>query len=565
MSKNKKRKPSAQRSTTAYKASPIAKKKPKRERRPMSKLLRRVLLFSLIGGFLLGAGLGVFFIYRANAGFNYMEANLSRYVRLSPEALKNVSLTVRVDKPTEADVEQHVLALRVQHKYRPEGMEADKDALIENGSVVELFYSGYLKDQDGKKTYFQGGSNLSGAKPDELIIGSGSFISGFESGLVGLRPSDTEIPTVVKSGKLSEGDVVYLNLKGFHPNGTAIEQYGIPLTLTPALDDTYGEGFFELLVDSEIEENLAKKTVLLSGKAGSDGDFVYTNILPLYRTEGGKCKTVEAYFSWDYSEDSLKGKTAYFDVYMKSSTSHMLPELTDAFLTDTVGILPEKLADYEGASLVEKYKSYVRDTLENEYRQQLFEACEESFWEKIMEIAEIRRVPAAATKEVYNEYMLSLENTYRDYLLSTGYTEDIYPFDTFGREYFQLEKGQSYKKEVKRLAKQTAGEKMIFFYAIEACGVMPNESELQKAYEESLLEYAKMNSLLDESYYEGKTDPEEYREAYNAYLEELEKTKAELLKIRGEEYFLESAYYNYGFEKLLALARITYVGKGHEG
>ena len=564
MAKKKKNNPSAQRGSAA-KAVPTVKKKPKRERKTLSPKLRRAILIALIVGLVIGAGLGGFLIYRKHAGFNYMEAKLSRYVSLSPEELKNITLTVRVDKPTEKDVEQSIISLLVEHKYRPEGMAADKDAVIDNGCVVELFYSGYLKDESGERTYFQGGSNLSDVKPYELTIGSGSFVSGFESGLIGLRPSDTEVPKVVKSGTLAAGDVVYLNLRGFHPNGTAIEQYGIPLTLTPALDDTWGEGFYDLLVNSEMGANLAKKTVLLPGMTGSEGDFVYTNILALYKTEGGACKTVEAYFPWDYGEDALNGKKAYFDVYMKSSTAHLLPELTDAFLTQKAGVLPERLADYAGDSLVEKYKSYVRETLENDYRQRRLEACEESFWEKIAEIAEVKRVPAAATQEVYEEYMQSLRITYEDYLESSGVTEERYPFDTFGGDYFKLEKGQSYKKKVREMAEQTAGEKMIFFYAIEACGVMPSESELQKAYDESLLEYAKMNCLLDESYYEDKTDPEEKKTAYNTYISELEKTKTELLEIRGEEYFLESAYYNFGFEKLLDLAKITYLGKGHEG
>ncbi len=521
------------------------------------------ILLGLILALVLSAGVAGILIVRRYSGFNYMKAALSRYVKLSPEALEDIKITVRLDKPTEKDVEQNLLALLVQHKYRPNDMVDDRDAVIENGSEVELYYIGYTLSADGEKTYFNGGSNLAGS-PYTLIIGSGSFVSGFEEGLVGIRPSDTEVLEIVKTGALAEGDTVYVNLKGFHPNGSAIEQYGMPIELTPALDAVYGEGFYELLVNSEIGENLTTKTVVLQGGEENGGDFVYTNIRTVYKAKGGKSHTVEAYFPLDYNEQSLQGKTAYFDVYVKSNTTFLLPELNDSFLTDTVGIIPEKLSEYEGESLVEKYKSYVRKTLEDEYREALFTASEESFWTELTKVAEVKRVPAAAMQEIYEDYMLSLDSTYQEYLQSSGYTEDVYPFKTFARDYFRLEKGQSYKKKVRELARQTAGEKMIFFYAIEACGVMPSESELKAEYEKSLLEYAKMNSLIDESYYENETDPEKRKEAYNTYLEEIEKTKAELLNIRGEEYFLESAYYNYGFERLLKLAKITYVGKGHE-
>ena len=563
MSNKKKKRPAAKKGAMpAVKQSPAAQRK-KRERKPIPKAVLRGILIGVIALFVLGAGFTGIYIARAHAGFNYMEAKLSRYVKLSPEAIENIKLTVRVDKPTEKDVEQSLTALLVQYKYRPEDMEDDPDAPIANGSTIELYYIGYTLSKSGERMYFSGGSNLS-STPYELVIGSGSFISGFEEGLVGVRPSDTEVPTVTEDGVLSEGDTVYINLKGFHPNGSAIEQYGMPIELTPALDALYGEGFYELLLGSEIGENLSSKTVVLQGGEGNDGDFVYTNIRTVYKSVGGKSHTVEAYFPLDYDEASLQGKTAYFDVYVKSNTAFLLPEMTDAFLTDTVGILSEKLADFEGESLVEKYKSYVRETLESDYLQSLYTACEESFWTELAEVAKVKRVPAAATKEVYDEYLLSLDSTYQEYLQSAGVTEESYPFGTFARDYFQLEKGQSYKKKVWEMAKQTAGEKMIFFYAIEACGVMPSESELAEEYEASLLEYAKMNSLIDESYYENVTDPEEKEEAYATYLAELETTKQELLNIRGEEYFLESAYYNYGFERLLGMAKITYEGKGHE-
>ena len=565
MGKKKKNNASAKKGAMQNKWVPAAKQEQKRKRKPMPKALQRLILLGVALALVIGAAVAAILIVQKHAGFNYMEANLSRFVKLSPEALEDIKITVRVDKPTEEDVEQNLLALLVQHKYRPDDMVDDPDAVIENGSEVELYYIGYTLSADGKKTYFNGGSNLSVARPDTLVIGSGqSPVYNYEKGLIGIRPSDTEVPTVIKEGMLAEGDVVYVNLKGFHPNGSAIEQYGMPIVLTPALDAVYGEGFYDLLVNSEIGENLTPKTVVLQGGEGNDGDFVYTNIVPLYKTLGGKAHNVQVYFPLDYPETSLQGKTAYFDMYVKSNTAFLLPELNDAFLTNKVGILPEKLSDYEGESLVEKYKSYVRKTLEDEYLQALFTASEESFWTELAEVAKVKRVPAAAMQEVYEEYMMSLDSTYQEYLQSSGYTEDVYPFKTFARDYFRLENGQSYKKKVRELARQTAGEKMIFFYAIKVCGVMPSESELKAEYEKSLLEYAKMNSLLDESYYENETDPEKRKEAYKTYLEEVEKTKVELLKIRGEEYFLESAYYNYGFERLLKLAKITYVGKGHE-
>ncbi len=529
----------------------------------------RILLFILIGALSLGALVGGFFGIRALLGygrdFNYMEANLAKYVRLSAEDLKNISLTVRVDKPTDEDLEREITALLVEHKTIAPGAP-DPDAVIQNGSVVSFYYSGYLLGADGGKEYFSGGSNLSSAAKDtpyELAIGSAGFIPGFESGLCGVRPSDTQIPTVITEGTLSEGDTVYVNITGFHPNGKGMNLYGQRLVLTPALDEEYGAGFYELLLGASLDKNLCPTTTTMENVQEGAGTFVYTNVRPMYKTEGGRAHTVECYFPMDYGEASLDGKTAYFDVYIKDSTTYVLPELTDAFLTDTVGVLPAKLADYEGDSLVEKYKSYVRATLEEDYQARLLEASEESFWEKIAAIAQIKRVPRAAMLEVYDEYMADLESTYQSYLTNMGITKAQYPFKTFTKEYFQLEDGESYKDRVKENATQTAGEKMIFFYAIELLQVAPSESELSSGYEEILTDLAKEYCLLDESYYEGKTDPEEKKAAYDEYISELGATKDALLETLGEEYLLESAYYNHGFPKLLALTKIKYVGRGH--
>ena len=56
---------------------------------------------------------------------------------------------------------------------------------------------------------------------------------------------------------------------------------------------------------------------------------------------------------------------------------------------------------------------------------------------------------------------------------------------------------------------------------------------------------------------------EEKKAAYAEYMAELSKTREGLLEVMGEEYFLESAYYNYSFPRLLDMVKITYEGKGH--
>ena len=556
----KKKKSSAKKAA----AMPVAAKK---TRAKLSRHARRIILFSLLGALILGALVGGFFGIRAALGygrdFNYLDKDLSKYVTISEEDFKKISMVVAVDKPTEEDAEREITSLLVQYKKLPAGA-SDPDDVIQNGSVVSIYYSGYILSEDGDREYFSGGSNLS-TSAQSLVIGSASFIPGFEEGLIGIRPSDTAVPTIVSSGTLSEGDVVYANIEGFHPSGKNLKLYGQRLVLTPELDEEYGEGFYELLLGSELGKNVCTKTTILPSAKDGEGDFAYQNLRSLYKTEGGKPYTVEAYFPLNYGQDNLNGKTAYFDIYIENTTTHTLPEFTDAFLTETVGILPEKLADYEGSTLTEKYRSYVWKALEQDYESRLLDATEKKFWEKIVSVAEVKRVPRSAMLEVYDSYILDLESTYQSYLTSMGTTSALYPFDTFCSEYFanSLSEGEHYTSYIKRLSKQTAGEKIIFFYAIQLLGVAPSESELSAAYEEILDEFAKQNCLLDESYVDQQKTEEEKKAAYEEYMAEIAKTREGLLEVMGEEYFLESAYYNYSFPKLLALTKITYEGKGH--
>ena len=58
----------------------------------------------------------------------------------------------------------------------------DKNTAIEDGDTVNINYTGKI---DGKT--FDGGS----AEKQDLTIGSGSFIDGFESGLIGHKKGET--------------------------------------------------------------------------------------------------------------------------------------------------------------------------------------------------------------------------------------------------------------------------------------------------------------------------------------------------------------------------------------
>ena len=92
------------------------------------------------------------------------------------------SLAVSVEKPAVSDEEcdQLLLAVYQSNVTRENGGIVDRS--VENGDIVNIDYVG---TKDG--VAFSGGT-ASGAN---LEIGSGSYIPGFESGLIGARPGET--------------------------------------------------------------------------------------------------------------------------------------------------------------------------------------------------------------------------------------------------------------------------------------------------------------------------------------------------------------------------------------
>jgi trigger factor len=112
-----------------------------------------------------------------------------------------------------------------------------------------------LNEESGEYEEFDGGSNMSDAAPYELSIGSGSFIEGFEDGLIGVIPSQTSPENMVKldlkfpddysAAELASKDVT------FYVYVSWIVQYEMPeynedfiknaLYYTPTTSDAIGE------------------------------------------------------------------------------------------------------------------------------------------------------------------------------------------------------------------------------------------------------------------------------------------------------------------------------------
>ena len=116
----------------------------------------------------------------ADPTFDYYHSDLSAYLTLTREDYSAITVSLDVtDKELDDYIRDHLLP-----SYRTEVTVTNRP--VKDGDKVYIYYTGYV---DG--VAFEGGSNADDDSPAALVIGSGSFISGFEDQLIGVYPSNT--------------------------------------------------------------------------------------------------------------------------------------------------------------------------------------------------------------------------------------------------------------------------------------------------------------------------------------------------------------------------------------
>ena len=119
--------------------------------------------------------------------FDYTDKDMSKYITVNKTDYLDTTVTLSADYiVTDDEVNAYIDDERFDNKAKTNGDTPVTDQPIKLGDSAFIYYTGYLNGEA-----FSGGSNATDAKPYELSIGSGSFIPGFEDGLIGLVPDTT--------------------------------------------------------------------------------------------------------------------------------------------------------------------------------------------------------------------------------------------------------------------------------------------------------------------------------------------------------------------------------------
>ncbi len=177
--------------------------------------------------------------------YDYMEAEVLPDVTLDASLYTDMKLTLPADlQITDTDVDEYIEFIRFDYRVADNGSTQVKDKPLKLGDDAYIYYKGVINGEE-----FDGGSNWDDEAPYKLGIGSGSFIPGFETGLVGVIPQNAtkEKPAEVK---VTFPENYTSDLAGKEAVFYVAVEYSVQYTLP-----TYNREFVEKTLQYEAEKN----------------------------------------------------------------------------------------------------------------------------------------------------------------------------------------------------------------------------------------------------------------------------------------------------------------------
>ena len=487
------------------------------------------------------------------ATVDFIKDSLAEYIDIDESFYKGYTVVIDEGRVSLFDVENAILKVLCKNKITPEGDLIPKyDVTLSAGDVANIYHRGYTIGEDGEKNYFVGGCNFSDT-PTSLELGSGAFIPGFEYNLIGKNQKDYATLTKIEEGDISSADIISIGYSYSCSDGTVKTNQSAMIDLKDqGLDLVFGEGFSRYFSDNKSNITVGQKFATGSDtfdtvKTGENGELLtYTyfdvTVGGAYDISEAAVLVIETYFPEEYHEPSLSGKTAYFEVYIKSVIDYITPELNDEFITSTLKLSAAFLEPYEGETLLEKYHSYVREQYITDNGLDEESLIADAFWKSVMDGAVIKRYPEGQLKSMYNNILSSAD----EYYYSNSYYQYIYSHDDFMCLYLGVQTGSDWRSEIVAIAKEQLKQQLVFYRIMNKEGIKPSEEEYQALFNEYLEQALESVGITRDDF----DSAAQYEVAKNQY-------KDQIIKSYGEDYFRLMIYYNETMAAILSYANIV--------
>ena len=489
--------------------------------------------------------------------FDYLKTDLHDYVEFT-DSYKNFKLSVDIAKPHDIDVEVTILNMIYSDREtnpRYNGATVTSPITLTAGDVVDLWYRGYLKDDDGNEVFVDGMCNFTGANPSSLALGSNSFVPGFELNLIGINTGDVPKFEKITKGAITEDMIVYVNYtstKGTDASAKTTNS-GVRIDLSTDVDAKYGTGVKEKILGMNIGDSLD-----FTANIGNTS-YTYTDFTVSFATTCEKTPVViECYFPYDYSMTTLRNETAYFEVYVDGVVVYDCPEFTDEYLQkkiedEEIAVTMDQLNEYEGDTLTAKYRKFAEKTMYELYEANYASAVEEAMWEYFTKISKAIKYPKKEVEKIYDDYVADLSQQFLSdggvITNNYGQSQTYNTFDAYLQAYYGLSTTKSWKDVVYAECEGYVKERLVLFYILREENLLPTDEAFQAEYDKIVKEYHD-EAIAQYLYYAGKTKDDYTEEEYKIISDECLELVFDNF---NEEYFQIRVYYN-----VLAKTAITW-------
>ena len=537
--------------------------------------------------------------------FFFLDENMSDYISIAAGDYKGVSLTVPgIAEIEDADVKSYIVSAIASYQSQNKKTETMTVATIKDGDSVKLWYRGQInmaaEGEPENWVDFIGGCNFyptssqSSAMASDLVIGSGSFIKGFEDKLKGLEISDSSLKTDSDSNKYvgMEGylPIAYIQYTYEYTDANGNKKTGIMydrIDLTKKDDGSYADkgrysdALREALEGHKVGEVVKNGNTPARFTESFDitGDLVAETVnirnvqvknivkvetaLPYVVAEGEEAPaetpayTFELTFPDPYSSNSaLAGKTArwyvYADSLQRAVTEEIDPDnLTYKQVVDVLGITFDMVkagllltpAEQDAtagsgtdaakeAAVLAHYREYIKKGLEEQRTSTLKGNIIDALWVHIISKTVVEKWPDGYVDAYVDTLRAEAESEYSEYVKSYG--SSIYPTLADYVVNFYSDKyfpnAASVEAGFRKMAEEQLIQEMAIHYIAAAEGLTMTPSEQQEYYDKE------MQAMLD---------------YYNAYY-------ASDIAAGNVQKFTEADLANYGYTKQSIVSNYYY-------
>ena len=275
--------------------------------------------------------------------YDYFAADVKTDVTIDKSVYTDMQLTLpSYLLVTQEDVMDYIAYVLFQYRTASNGNTQVTDQPMKMGDTAYIYYKGMI---DGVE--FEGGSNWDDASPYALGLGSGSFIDGFEDGLVGVIPANATKDNPVEVHVTFPENYGSADLNGkaavFYVAVEYAVQYTVPAYNRDTVENTLqyeGEKDFYASDAAYLTEfeNYVRK--YLEEQKAEDLEYEKINALWNYLTEQAACQNLPKleldYYYGAYLEE-IEYYYDYYSAYGGTSFTEQYPDF-DAFARSYMGV-----------------------------------------------------------------------------------------------------------------------------------------------------------------------------------------------------------------------------------